>query len=804
VLVLVACVGTPSSSEPSITPVPTPATQSPATIIPPTATNLPVFTPSPSMTSEVRLNTANHAFFNGDYILAQLEFQAALSTTTDPTVHAAALWGLGQVEYTAGNNGKALEDFLDLVNNYPESPNAGRAFFLIGEIYMTLERYVEAAQAFASYLTMRPGILDSLAQERRGDAYSSAGLFPEAIAAYKTALTSSHAGDTSSLQIKIAQAYVNSGDTTTALTLYESISQATTNDAVKAQLDLLVGRVFLSLGQTDQGYSQFQDAVNKYPLAYDSYSALVALVNANIPVDDLSRGLVDYFAGQSGYAVDAFQRYIDANPGNDGTACYYMALAYYDLGQYEKAIQTWDIFISNFPENPHWEAAWNGNISLPGRAFTQWYWLGQYDLAAETLLTFIQQAPNNPNAPIYLMEGARILERNGKLEDATNAWERIADEYSSNELVPQALFWAGIARYREAKYDQAIVTFQRDLQFSTTAADQARAYFWIGKTQQILSDSASAQSSWQQAAALDPTDYYSLRSQDMLIKRSAFDPAPAYTFSMDIAAERSAAEAWVRVTFNLPADIDLSNPGDLLSDPRVVGGTELWKLGLEDMARQEFEDMRTAIEQDPTNSYRLANYLLDLGLYRPAITAIRQVLTLAGMNTQSQTLAAPVYFNHIRYGLYYQDLVIPTSQQAEFDPFFIFSVMRQESLFEGFVRSYVGARGLMQLTPDTGQFVSDNLGWPVNYTSDDLYRPMVSITLGVNYLQKQSRRFDNDIYAALAAYNAGPEAAPIWRELSGSDKDLFVEVIRYEETRNYIQSIYEIYSMYRMLYGTIP
>jgi soluble lytic murein transglycosylase len=210
------------------------------------------------------------------------------------------------------------------------------------------------------------------------------------------------------------------------------------------------------------------------------------------------------------------------------------------------------------------------------------------------------------------------------------------------------------------------------------------------------------------------------------------------------------------------------------------------------------------MEQDPAESYRLANFLRELGLYRPAINAFRQVLTLAGMTTQAQTLAAPTFFNHIRYGLYYQDLVVPAAEQAKFDPLFLFSVIRQESLFEGFVRSSAGARGLMQITPDTGKFISDNLGWPPNYTSDDLYRPLVSISLGTTYLEQQGLRFDGDLYTALAAYNGGPENSSVWRSLSGSDSDLFLEVIRFEETRNYIRSIYEIYFMYRSLYQVFP
>jgi soluble lytic murein transglycosylase len=65
-------------------------------------------------------------------------------------------------------------------------------------------------------------------------------------------------------------------------------------------------------------------------------------------------------------------------------------------------------------------------------------------------------------------------------------------------------------------------------------------------------------------------------------------------------------------------------------------------------------------------------------------------------------------------------------------------------------------------------------------------------------------RFNADLYSALAAYNAGPSSVEVWLGLSGTDPDLFVEVVRYEETRTYIRRIYENFWMYRMLYEIIP
>jgi soluble lytic murein transglycosylase len=406
ILLLTACTAGPASIEPSSTPSTTnspPLSLSPAIVLPDTPSPAP--TPSPTLTPEVRLKTGDQAFFDGDYLRAQTEFQAALSAAADPEMHAAALWGLGRVEYAAGNNGKALEDLGTLANKYSGSPNAARAHFIMGEIYMTLERYPEAAQAFTVYLSLRPGVLDSFTQERLGDVYISAGEYSSAISAYKVALASPHIGDDSSLKIKIAQAYVNSGDTTSALDIYDSITKASSNDFIKAQMDLLAGQLYLSLGQTDQAYQRFLDAVNNYPLSYDSYSALVSLVNANVPVDDLNRGLTDYYAGQYGYALDALERYISANPQNDGTAPYYHAMVLLRLGNYQAAVDEFTSFIINFPDNKNWPSAWGE------KADTQWSELGDYSAAAQTYLDYAKAVPDVLFAPQALLNAGRNYER---------------------------------------------------------------------------------------------------------------------------------------------------------------------------------------------------------------------------------------------------------------------------------------------------------------------------------------------------------------------------------------------------------
>jgi len=343
--------------------------------------------------------------------------------------------------------------------------------------------------------------------------------------------------------------------------------------------------------------------------------------------------------------------------------------------------------------------------------------------------------------------------------------------------------------------------FQRSLSLVTDVSDRARATLWIGKTFQASGDKTNAQSAWQQAQSLDTIDYYSLRAADLLDKRDPFAQAPSYDLNYDLGKERDEAAGWLRLKFKLPADTDLSGPADLASDARLRRGVEYWNLGMYDEARVEFENLRDSVKGDPAGSFRLGNFLLDLGDYRSAINSLIQVLDLAGMSDYAASLNAPVYFKHVRFGLYYSDLVWPAATENGLDPLFVTSLVKQESLFEGFVHSTAGARGLMQIIPSTGASIAKQMGWPPNYSDDDLYSPYVSLRMGTYYLSADKRLLDGDIYSALAAYNSGPGNAQIWQSLAKGDPDLLLEIIRFGETRDYIRSIYQTYTVYRSLYS---
>jgi soluble lytic murein transglycosylase len=776
------------------TPLPLPSS-SPAPTLPPTNTPLPTATPTPL--PNVRIELGDRAIFLGDWDSALVEFQQALDSSPDAEVQFAARLGIARTHFLAGDLLEAQAQLEALISTSGDLPQLAEAHFVLAQVYEAQGNYPAAAESYTNYLELRPGVIDSHVNELRGDVLSTAGDYLGAIAAYQAALAAPRLNSSLDIEFKMAQAYEFSGDLATALVAYQDLYSRTANDYMRAQLDYLIGQAYLSLGETELAQDAYLDAVMNYPLSYNSYLALVDLVEAGVAVDELQRGLVDYYAGQHAVAIAAFDRYIQAGGLDLATAWYYKGLSQSALGDHEGAMETWAEIMQSHPDADEWDDAWEQTADV------LWFQLGEYREATQVLLDFVDQFPAHARAAEFLFQAARIAERGEHLDLAASTWARIGSEYPGSELAEGALHLAGITRYRLADYVAAEEIFQKLLAFSMDLEVRSAAYFWTGKARSEMGQEEAAKIAWEQAVLVDPTGYYSERASDLLAGIDPFTAPLEYDLTIDVDAEKQAAEEWMRTIFGIPEETDLTGPGSLAGDARFKRGNEFWRLGLYEAARDEFEDLRLSLETDPANSYRLANYLLEKGLYRTAIFAARQVLNQVGMD-DSETMSAPVYFNHIRFGPYYRELVMPASEEYNFHPLFLFSVMRQESLFEGFVRSSAGARGLMQIIPSTGQEIAANAGWPPGYTDEDLYRPLVSVNLGSDYLNRQRGFMSGDLYGALAAYNGGPGNAMTWKNLVPPDPDLYVEVIRFEETREYIKGIYEIFSIYKHFYDRTP
>ena len=149
----------------------------------------------------------------------------------------------------------------------------------------------------------------------------------------------------------------------------------------------------------------------------------------------------------------------------------------------------------------------------------------------------------------------------------------------------------------------------------------------------------------------------------------------------------------------------------------------------------------------------------------------------------------------------YQDEILEYSGKNKIDPFLVAAVIKNESNFDRKAVSKVGAIGLMQIMPDTGEWIAEQMGIK-NFASDDLYRTDANIRLGCWYLGELEYEFQRNWVLMMIAYNAGRGNTKAWMQENGWDYDFNrIEDIPYSDTREYVKKVLydrdEYYKLYK-------
>ena len=140
---------------------------------------------------------------------------------------------------------------------------------------------------------------------------------------------------------------------------------------------------------------------------------------------------------------------------------------------------------------------------------------------------------------------------------------------------------------------------------------------------------------------------------------------------------------------------------------------------------------------------------------------------------------------------------------------FILSIIRQESEFDTSAHSHAGAQGLMQLMTYTARVVAKQAKLPYSksrLTSD----PEYNVNLGSHYIAGLILEYDGSYPFAIAAYNAGPKRVRYWKKINKNpqknqvDYVNWIELIKFKETRNYVQRVLENYNVYRYILEQKP
>ena len=142
-------------------------------------------------------------------------------------------------------------------------------------------------------------------------------------------------------------------------------------------------------------------------------------------------------------------------------------------------------------------------------------------------------------------------------------------------------------------------------------------------------------------------------------------------------------------------------------------------------------------------------------------------------------------------------------------PELVLAVIRQESEFDHKADSSAGAKGMMQLMTYTARLVAKQAN--LSYSKKRLKKdPNYNIKLGSYYLAQLLEEYEGSYPFALAAYNAGPKRVKYWKKINGDPQKGktnyidWIELIKFKETRNYVQRVLENVNVYRYILSGKP
>jgi soluble lytic murein transglycosylase len=237
---------------------------------------------------------------------------------------------------------------------------------------------------------------------------------------------------------------------------------------------------------------------------------------------------------------------------------------------------------------------------------------------------------------------------------------------------------------------------------------------------------------------------------------------------------------------NRPAATDGAVLARVRSLPVVARVAELRALGRDSEATREWRWQYDRLSKDELKA--LARVAKDWGWHDQA----------------AYTLAKADYWDdyEIRFPVLYGAQLDQSAAAQGVDRSWVYAIVRQESTFNPEVRSQAGATGLMQLMPATASQVAQKHHGERPPSVQQLTEPARNIRLGTTYLRTQYERLRDNPVLATAAYNAGPGRVRQWMPAQETEADIWVEMIPFRETQDYVRRVMAYAVFYDHRLGT--
>ncbi len=448
------------------------------------------------------------------------------------------------------------------------------------------------------------------------------------------------------------------------------------------------------------------------------------------------------------------------SPEEKAQACHGAGRCEYSLGRYYECIN-WEERARALAEGSEW-------ADRAGIRIGHSYWsLNKEDLAIDSWWEVVRgRGPVASVAAQILWQRAYEL---GDLETVGDACRYVVEEYPESDEAPAAMTMLAYLGCRNRQYQSALGYAERCVQAFPESLSFAEASFWRARSLEGLGRSVESGQAYENLSVNAPWSYWGIRARE----RTGID---GETAALD------------------PFDFDTDRVG--FYDGALAKAWELYDAGALDLAESEF-----ILARDNGQNGALCGLALtraEQGDIRDGILALRDAAAIG-----DQAHVTPERQERILDRLYprvYMEEIRTAAMLHDIPPSWLWGAMRQESSYDPRALSRSGARGLIQIMPETGRFIADRRGADT-FDPEVLWNPEINIDYGAWYFDYLRGEVGGDrLMDILAAYNGGPGNLRRWRsELPTRDDDIFVSAIPNEETRNFTRWVYANVRMYEAI-----
>jgi len=627
--------------------------------------------------------------------------------------------------------------------------------FWIGETHLRLGEVKEAAAMFEGVSQAVPDSnLLNLVALRAGEAWYRAGSCPEAISwLVKTVNGNDKDPQMAQAWLRLASCYLRENQLTEARDTLKQlwVKFPQTKEAKEAE-GLLAGNNGGAAwsASPDLHYERAQSflAQSLHSEAIDELKKFMTLDPSSSQRSDakLKLGIAQVRLKTYDQARDTFSELTEDQGARGDEATVWLARVYLRQGLGEKLLDLCRA-LSKRTLTPEQK----GQINLFAGI-----WLedqSRFDEAAERYRHVAKMGePASQRTEAQWREGW-LLYRTDRQREAIRVWQQIVDQRDS-DLEPQALYWI------------------------------ARAHGQLGETR--------AKDLFVQLCQRYPYTYYC----QMAREQRGMPILPGPEQESEVASVPSVQP--VSETAHASAqDSHAANRTQIEQQSAFRRAVELRLLGREQDAARELSALTDRYSRDPEVLAALSIMLNEVGAYHHALRLVRSRFR-EKLERTGGALADGLW------NVAYPTGLIPTiklSATNGVDPFLVAAIIREESQYDWKAVSRVGAIGLMQVMPTTASAVAQQHHLP-NVSREDLFDQEVNIRIGVRYVEQLLAQFSGNVVQAIAAYNAGPVVVGAWAATyRGRSEDEFVELIQYQETRQYVKRVLRSYKEYLRLFG---